>query len=113
MATPDILVSAPEVPTPVNATGVLASASASGTAATSDTLSPAPTVASTIASVSDVIGQQMEIAAVTQVLRARFVPLLPGFSMSTGIDGEKEVGEVAEAVNGLIAVRKSRAELRV
>lgn len=108
MATAEFLdPSSLEIKVPAPIAGTLSSAASTNTA--SATLAPTPTVASTILSVSDVIGQQMEIAAITAELRRKLVPIMPEFSFSTGISGEEKVGEFAAMVAQLNAVRKSRA----
>lgn len=77
MSVPDI-VSESSSKLPVEAMGSLSS----GLESTSNT-SATVSVASTVASVSSAVEEQIEIAQITANLRKKLVPLLPEFSLST------------------------------
>ncbi len=89
----------PAVPTGVLTVGQAAQSAPVATAETS--------VASTVAAVSSTVGEQIEIAQITASLRKKLVPLLPEFSLSTGINGADEVGEFARMVNDLNRIRNA------
>lgn len=75
------IVSEPSLKLPVAATGNLSE----GLETAPNTPSTA-SVASTVAAVSSTVGEQIEIAQITANLRKKLVPLLPEFSLSTGIN---------------------------
>lgn len=80
MSSTDII-SEPSLKLPVEATGNL-----SDSLETTLNTSSAVSVASTVAAVSSTVGEQIEIAQITANLRKKLVPLLPEFSLSTGIN---------------------------
>jgi len=59
--------------------------SLSDTSASLPITAPEASVASTVAAVSSTVGEQIEIAQITANLRKKLVPILPEFSLSTGI----------------------------
>lgn len=95
----------PDTKLPVSGTGSL-----SVPIATIGGLTIEPSVASTVASVSDTVSAQIEVAQIMAKLRSKLVPILPKFSLSTGINGADQVGEFAQIVNDLSRLRKSNLD---
>ena len=87
--------------------------SLSDTSASLPITAPEASVASTVAAVSSTVGEQIEIAQITANLRKKLVPILPEFSLSTGISWAKAVDEFAQMVNDLNRIRKSHHEAQV